>query len=543
MTSFRSIPSIRSSACLVLLFFFGCAQSVDMSGTGGSKATGGDNGSTGSGGTTATGTGGNTGTGGSSTTGTGGTTSTGGVTGAAGAKGTGGTTATGGVTGAAGAKGTGGSTATGGATGAAGTKGTGGSTGNAGSTGTTSCTITPTSSFSTAIPNVAIVTWTTTLSNLTKAEIDFGPAAGGTTLVAPVDLTQASYRTLLLGMKPSTSYAYKIVATNASGSCTSSSYTIMTGALPSGTPTVTATIMNATAHDKGFIVTSTGLMGKTTFIIDPDGAVVWSATGPSMPSRSHMSWDGTHMYMMALNVMNTSAGNIQSVAMDGTGNTALSGMTASHHDLTAIPGGLATMLWNKSGMDAPCSLVERADATGTITTVVADMSTVYTSTTFHSNAVHYYPSDNTYTVGDRNPSLYVKLSRTGSLIWQFGGSSPKDQSKFFTGVPTWSVNHGHQLLADGTFVFFNNTPNEAWVYKLNTTNMTASKTLTYTASGASSNVLGDIQQLPNGNYLVTFSTSGQIHEISPTGTLVAKFTSTSFGYSEFRESLYGQPPY
>ena len=66
-----------------------------------------------------------------------------------------------------------------------------------------------------------------------------------------------------------------------------------------------------------------------------------------------MSWDGTHMYMMALNVMNTNAGNIQSVAMDGTGNTSLSGVTASHHDLTAIPGGFATMLWNKSGMDAP----------------------------------------------------------------------------------------------------------------------------------------------------------------------------------------------
>jgi len=364
-------------------------------------------------------------------------------------------------------------------------------------------------------------------------------------MVAPVDLTQASYRTLLLGMKGSTSYAYKIVATNASGSCTSSSYTITTGALPSSTPKVTTTIMDATAHDKGFIVTSTGLMGSSTLIIDPDGAVVWAATSPTQPSRSHMSWDGTHMYMMSLNVGNTSAGNIQSVAMDGTGSTSLSGMTASHHDMTSIPGGLATMLWNKSGMDAPCSLVERADATGTITTVVADLSTVYTSSTgkYHSNAVHYYPSDNTYTVGDRNPNMYVKLSRTGSLIWQFGGSSPKDQSKFFTGVPTWSVNHGHQLLGDGTFVFFNNTPNEAWVYKLNTSNMTASKTLTYTASGATSNVLGDMQRLPNGNYLVTFSTSGQIHEISPTGALVAKFTSSSFGYSEFRESLYGQPPY
>ena len=86
-----------------------------------------------------------------------------------------------------------------------------------------------------------------------------------------------------------------------------------------------------------------------------------------------MSWDGTQMYMMALNVQNTGLGNIQSVAMDGTGNTALSGLTASHHDLAAIPGGFATVLWNKSGTDAPCSLVERADATGALTTVVADM--------------------------------------------------------------------------------------------------------------------------------------------------------------------------
>jgi hypothetical protein len=105
------------------------------------------------------------------------------------------------------------------------------------------------------------------------------------------------------------------------------------------------------------------------------------------------------------------------------------------------------------------------------------------------------------------------------------------------------VNHGHQLLADGTFAFFNNGSNEGWVYKLNTSSMTATKVLGYTASGAASQVLGDIQQLPNGNYLVTFSTSGQMHEISPTGTLVAKFTVSSFGYAEFRESLYGQPPY
>ena len=201
------------------------------------------------------------------------------------------------------------------------------------------------------------------------------------------------------------------------------------------------------------------------------------------------------------------------------------------------------MLWNKSGIDAPCSLVERADATGTFTTVVADMQDRLHLSTFHTNSVHYYATDNTYTVGDRNPSLFVKLSRSGQLIRQFGGSNPKDQSKFFTGVPTWLVNHGHQLLSDGTFLFFNNGSNEAWGYTLDTTKMTATEILGYTASGATSNVLGDIQRLPNGNYLITFSTSGQIHEVTSSGTLVAKFTSASFGYSEFRESLYGAPPY
>jgi hypothetical protein len=171
------------------------------------------------------------------------------------------------------------------------------------------------------------------------------------------------------------------------------------------------------------------------------------------------------------------------------------------------------------------------------------MGSVYASSTFHTNSVHYYATDDTYTVGDRNPSLYVKLSRSGQLIWQFGGSNPKDPSKFFTGVPTWSINHGHQLLSDGTFLFFNNGANEAWGYTLDTTTMTAGKILSYTASGATSAVLGDVQRLPNGNVLVTFSTSGQIHEISPAGALVAKLTASEFGYAEFRESLYGPPPY
>jgi len=232
--------------------------------------------------------------------------------------------------------------------------------------------------------------------------------------------------------------------------------------------------------------------------------------------------------------------------MDGSGATNASGMAASHHDMTAIPGGFATLLCNSSGTDAPCSLVERADD-GTMKTIVANMSTLYNSTTFHTNSIHYYPSDNTYTLGDRNPNLYVKVSRTGTLMWQLGGSNPKDASKNFSGVGTWSVNHGHHLTSDGIFYLFNNgqmTGGSSTVrgFKLNTSNMTATSSFTYTGTGVNSMVLGDVQSLPNGNILVTASTSGQISEITTGGTVVATFKTTALGYTEYRDSLYGPPP-
>ena len=365
-------------------------------------------------------------------------------------------------------------------------------------------------------------------------------------MTAPIDTTQATAKTLLLGMKGGKSYTYHLTLKALAGNCTSQDYTFMTGAVPSSVPKPTTTIMNAAMHDKGFIVTSGGLMGSTTEILDADGDVVWWATAPAQNSRSRMSWDGSHMYMMSLNVQNSGSGKVTYLAMDGSGSTNVTGVAASHHDLTAIPGGFATPLWNKSGMDAPCSLVEFENDTWKMTTVIADVSSVYNSSTYHTNAVHYYASDDTYTLGDRNPNLYVKVSRSGSLIWQFGGSNPKDAKKTFSGVTTWMVNHGHHLTADGTFLFFNNNAAEAWGYKLNTTDMTATKTFMYTASGASSTVLGDGQGLLNGNVRVTCSTSAQIHEVTSSGSLVMKITcnaNTGFGYSEFRESLYGPPPY
>jgi hypothetical protein len=540
---------LKFGLCSAFFVLPGCgsgnAQGPGESATG-SLVSGVGSGASGSSGNSSSGSAGSAGA--SGATGSAGTSGSAGTTGSSGASGTAATGASG--SGMTGSSGTAGSTRDGG-TGT--TRADGGSTARDAGTGTTgadggtvACTITTQAVQSTAIPTVFTVTWSTNLSSLTSAEIDFGPSSSGPTMVAPVDLSQPSYKTVLIGMKPSASYVYRVIARTSAGSCTGEDASIMTGAL-TNPPKPTVTISSASSHDKGFIITSSGIQGTSAYIMDADGTVVWASPSgvPSQPSRVHLSWDATKIYEMSLNVMNTGSGKIVLQPLDGSAATTLAAVAASHHDLAAIPGGLATPMWNTSGIDAPCSVVEFTEA-GAMTTVVADVGTLYNSTTFHTNSIHYYARDNDYTIGDRNPNLYVKLSRTGDLIWQFGGTNPKDQTKFFSGVTTWQVNHGHELTADGTFVFFNNNANEMWNYKLDESTMTATQVMHYTATGATSSVLGDAQVLPNGNILVTFSTGGQMHEITPSGTLVMKIaapTGQNFGYAEFRESLYGPPPY
>src|SRR5580704_11047187 len=82
------------------------------------------------------------------------------------------------------------------------------------SSGTGGCAFTGTYAVSPMISTVGIVTFTTVLPAPTEAHINFGlDTSYGMT--APVDLTQPSYRTLLLGMKPSKQYHFQLSATSA----------------------------------------------------------------------------------------------------------------------------------------------------------------------------------------------------------------------------------------------------------------------------------------------------------------------------------------
>ena len=105
------------------------------------------------------------------------------------------------------------------------------------------------------------------------------------------------------------------------------------------------------------------------------------------------------------------------------------------------------------------------------------------------------------------------------------------------------MNHGHHLLENGNIVFFSNAKSTVYEYALDesATALTATQRWSYATPDAASFVLGDVQRLPNGNTLVIYSVGGIMQEVSPMGDLVQTLNADTFGYANFRETLYGPP--
>jgi hypothetical protein len=412
------------------------------------------------------------------------------------------------------------------------------------------------------IPTVVSVDWTTTLTGLTSGRVVYSlNDAESATLnrggAAPADLTESLHHTLLLGLKPQRSYSFHVEVESPGVSCRSDEQTLATGSLADA-PAVVRYAAAPAAQAGGFIVTSSGF-GSTgpALILDADGSVVWTAPAPASCSRARFDFEAKNLWMLATNPSNA-GGELRSISLDGsTSAIASSAFGRAHHDFTALPGGrIAVLAWSASGLDPESDLLVR-NPDGSAQTLFHVGSNLYeggpsafggNQHSYHSNSVSYHPADDSFTIGDRNPSAFVKVSSTGTPEWQFGGHC--EHAKAPLCAPgTWDINHGHQLLADGTFLFFNNTamghtsPSNALEFLLDPAQALVATSLKQWSGSQSehSDTLGDVQRLPNGDTLVTFSNDGIIYELDANWAIVQTLTASSFGYSEWRPTLYGPP--
>jgi arylsulfotransferase ASST len=400
------------------------------------------------------------------------------------------------------------------------------------------------------IPTVGVVEWSLAGAPPSSAKIVYAQRdAPGSILnrggEAPVDLTKPSYRTLLLGLKQASDYTFHIEAVRDGQSCSSPDYALPTTGSFATQPSISVTVSQADKREPGFIVTSSGIfLPGSAFIIDADGDVVWYHPAPENTTRAQMDYEGETMWMVALNVLDE-GGEMDAVSMEGAEEQQnVPGFENAHHDFTVMPGGkVAALVWHEPGNDPPSDLVIRAPD-GTVSTAFAIGSNLYLSDTYHADAIHYLPFDDSFTISDRNPNVVVKVSATGTPEWQVGGACAGAPAGASCSPGDWLVNHGHHLLEDGTFVLFNNGDsgfNHVREFKLSLppSAFVATPIEDYTGTGTE-NTLGDVQRLPGGNTLVTYSTDAQIVELDPSWNVVQIF-SARVGYTSWRPTLYGPP--
>ena len=436
------------------------------------------------------------------------------------------------------------------------TSGAGGATSGAGGASTGTAIFAVDVSLSSAIATVGIVQWSID-KTIDSATIEFGRDQNAFEFQAPVDLLEPSYRALLLGMKPSTTYYLRVVAQGGGQTYTSSVYPIETGFLPNGLPVVTQSDQNTAAlwAGGGFTIACTGFDALSdvgsdpswVFGFDKDGDIVWaldmSDTSAAGCTRARMSLDGK--YMWAGSFGNTTAdGALSRVTMDGLSTPQDYTLPGRSHDFAILPNDHVVYFARNNGGagQAPESIFELDPATG-MTTLLYDQLTDFDfedNRGGHTNQVNFVPELNAVSFSMFfNNTIALIGYPTGGLITAFGGPE--------TGFPSmsWDGQHGHDVRAGHVIVFNNNGSNGGasilrFQYDMQAGTSTA---LPDYSSGVDSLAFGDVKELPNGNLYVTYSTSSVMHEVSSSLELLRTIeVNVLIGYTEHRATLYGPPP-
>jgi hypothetical protein len=411
---------------------------------------------------------------------------------------------------------------------------------------------------SSSIATVGVVDWSTDLAGVTAARIEFrldDPREGEVNVGSGGPISTTAPQAWLLGLKPARSYTYRIVVEAGEAECSSADQKLVTAEDPEA-PKLATTPNQPARHANGFILASL-YDGARAFIFDTDGAVVWHHLAPTQSARNHMDWVGEYMWMMKANPSfgASNHGDVRRVRMDGTGEESIGSLEWSHHDFTVLPDGATAYLVGEEGADdRASSLVERS-ADGTFTTLARLDARLYfgPAEEFHANALHYYARDDSFTVGDLSAGAIIKLNRQGKLQWQVGyGCTDGPESQCAPADMTG--NHGHQLLDDGNLLVMalgqtvtNGDPNDIFEFGLLQEGGTFTAPLVWSHQRATPDtaILGDVERLPNGNTLITYSTAGTLHEVDSAGELVWSASlgasTDAVGYADFRETLYGAP--
>jgi hypothetical protein len=257
-----------------------------------------------------------------------------------------------------------------------------------------------------------------------------------------------------------------------------------------------------------------------------------------------MSLDG--MYLWANNFGNTTPdGALARIPMDGLGTPDGYPLPGSNHDFAILPNDHVVYIARDNGGSGmqPESLYELDPSTKQTKLIfqeTTEFGDLFDTRGGHTNHVTYAPelksiSFSMYFINTIGLIRYPEAT----LLTTFGG-----KNSTFPAMD-WTGQHGHDVYPDHLVLFNNEGTDGAKIirFKYDTAAKTATEEASYSC-GLASRALGDVKELPNGNYFVTYSMIGTMHEIdSSMKTLLREVeTGASVSYAEHRASLYGPPP-
>jgi len=381
---------------------------------------------------------------------------------------------------------------------------------------------------------VGIVEWSTSAGTPSAATIQFGLTTDYG-MTAPTDVTSPSSRGVLLGMKPDQTYHVRIVVSVDGEELVSDDRTITTGPAPDADrlSEVIFDVLSEDAREPGFLIGSywNGPNDGMAFILDPDGEIVWWYD-PELEegvAKAALSADGRDLWMIS--PTNIGGEPLVRVGMDGL-EPQTYGSTGGSHDIIPIERDVMAFI-NYGGGN-----VAEIDRTGELREVLnfEDLPNLLSGPPIHPNALAYDSTEDRYLMSDLVRDVYFFPRAGGTpenieLLTSLVGPSESWGTNVHRAMPLPEnhlllfANHGGEVEASSKVVEFDlDSGEQVWSYE----------------SGDLTSNFGDVQRLPGGNTLVTYSNAGLIHEVRPEGDLVLEITTqANLGYATWVPSLYG----
>jgi hypothetical protein len=408
------------------------------------------------------------------------------------------------------------------------------------------------------VRTVVTVRWKT--EDESTGYVEFGES-GGYGRITPTTAGGTEHEVQLLGLWADTEFHFRVVSHGTDDAeWISDDYTVTTGSLPPEIPTMSFT---GEAGWDGFIFAPIQGINYLAAAFDNQGRVVWykvldSDTHHIM--RAQMLDDGSAVAICMAgqdSQGNKEDGYVLLVSMDGSVEQEVA-VPYIDHDMTLKPDGtiVGIVLKYQDGFSMAADSIQEVTHDGAMTEIFNAWEQIdwlpgeqlSGGNWTHANALDYYPEEDAYYMAMKALHTMVKVDRESKeVLWAIGGDA--NQFEWLDGTEPLSMHHQFHAYADNRLLIFENgEPSRGYSmvreFELDTQSMTAREVWSYVREpSVYVFAKGDVERLANDNTLVTWSSSGEIQEVTPAGDVVWQVNTdlgSAITFIDRVESLYGE---